>query len=1095
MIDVSTLPTLQAAASKTFTRPPFDHSLTIPEIYAFHALKSPDHPIFIYAEDSAGTNRTIYYPEAYAAIQRGHNIVTCKHEELAQGPKGPNVVGILANIDSITYVTFSVGIMHAGLAAFPISTRNSVVGIAHLIRTTGLRLLFVSPDSAMQRLASDACTLLENEGIDVHILPVPQFNDLYNQDKSCSELAPVRSSPDPVVLILHSSGSTAQPKPVPFLDSNFLKWGLLPYYGEIDMGGMAIAAHSVPIFHAMGAVQIIWTICAGTVMACFRPVSPPIIPTPDIFLREIVATKSQIVFCVPIFVEAWARSPGNIPILRNLSALIYAGAPMTRSVGDQLVAAGINLVPFYGATESGCLTIFCPKSTSTDHWSFFRISPHLTMEMALQDENEDGEIVEPIVISSEVFTPNVINTTYQGRPAYATSDLLLRHPTNKDLYSVYGRVDDQLMLSTGEKTNPVPLETLFLQNKEIAAAIMFGRGRFQNGVLIQPTTPFDPEDEEKLVAYRNLIWPTVEKVNEFAPAHSRLFKEMIMVTNPKKPLEFTPKGTPRRQMIMVTNPKKPLEFTPKGTPRRQVCLKTYEKDINALYEAVKDSSQTDISIPELWTPDNAVAFVSSAVRRVIRQPFAADQDIFQHGCDSLQATWIKNSLLRAVRSSKNKANVHCIPLNFVYAHPSIQQLGDYFWMVLTGTASMNEQSRAAQIETRCLQMQSLVTKNTVEIPTPAWTASPASVDPEIVLLTGSTGRLGCHILKQLMERPDVLKVYALNRPSVTGQTREQRQQEACSRWGIDLQSNFEKVVFLDYDTSKERLGLTDGDYRCLQTTVTTIIHNGWRVDFNIGLGSFENLITGTRRLLDLSLQSTVSNGPKFVFVSSISVFSNIEPGQEAPETSVSPSLAAGFGYGESKWVAEAICAKIGEATSLSVSIVRVGQLSGDRLTGRWNVKEWVPAMIKRGKAVGSLPSRNEYFEHSLTAVTWLPVDDAAKAIVHLLKSPSASPSCSYISLVHPSPVDWNKLFGAAAKSLQLDFIAYEDWLKKLQSHRENLANGAAEAPDDLTEFFLQGNLGDGRFTMDRTLELCPSLRTVEPLEPTDILKYLAFWKF
>lgn len=48
--------------------------------------------------------------------------------------------------------------------------------------------------------------------------------------------------------------------------------------------------------------------------------------------------------------------------------------------------------------------------------------------------------------------------------------------------------------------------------------------------------------------------------------------------------------------------------------------------------------------------------------------------------------------------------------------------------------------------------------------------------------------------------------------------------------------------------------------------------SGWRVDFFIGLGSFEILIAGTRRLLDLALRSSICNGPNFVFVSSISVF-------------------------------------------------------------------------------------------------------------------------------------------------------------------------------------------------------------------------------
>lgn len=35
---------------------------------------------------------------------------------------------------------------------------------------------------------------------------------------------------------------------------------------------------------------------------------------------------------------------------------------------------------------------------------------------------------------------------------------------------------------------------------------MFGRGRFQNGVIIQPKKPFDPAYEAKLEEFRHLIW-------------------------------------------------------------------------------------------------------------------------------------------------------------------------------------------------------------------------------------------------------------------------------------------------------------------------------------------------------------------------------------------------------------------------------------------------------------------------------------------------------------------------------------------------------------------------------------------------------------
>ena len=50
------------------------------------------------------------------------------------------------------------------------------------------------------------------------------------------------------------------------------------------------------------------------------------------------------------------------------------------------------------------------------------------------------------------------------------------------------------------------MEAIIIQDPAIEAALIFGRGRFQNGVLVQPKEPFDPADEGKLVRFRDLVW-------------------------------------------------------------------------------------------------------------------------------------------------------------------------------------------------------------------------------------------------------------------------------------------------------------------------------------------------------------------------------------------------------------------------------------------------------------------------------------------------------------------------------------------------------------------------------------------------------------
>ena len=90
---------------------------------------------------------------------------------------------------------------------------------------------------------------------------------------------------------------------------------------------------------------------------------------------------------------------------------------------------------------------------------------------------------------------------------------------------------------------------------------MFGREREQAGVLVEPSpgNAIDPNDTAALAEFRTKLWcvnlssskrlnersnrPTVEEANAEAPAFARIFKEMIIVTDPKRPFPRSAKNT------------------------------------------------------------------------------------------------------------------------------------------------------------------------------------------------------------------------------------------------------------------------------------------------------------------------------------------------------------------------------------------------------------------------------------------------------------------------------------------------------------------------------------------------------------------------
>lgn len=76
-----------------------------------------------------------------------------------------------------------------------------------------------------------------------------------------------------------------------------------------------------------------------------------------------------------------------------------------------------------------------------------------------------------------------------------------------------------------------------------------------------------------------------------------------------------------------------------------------------------------------------------------------------------------------------------------------------------------------------------------------------------------------------------------------------------------------KVHLLDINMQDTRLGLTEAVYKEIASTLTVIYHLSWRLDFNLSLASFDDLIKGTRNLIDLALVSSAS----IYFASSIPV--------------------------------------------------------------------------------------------------------------------------------------------------------------------------------------------------------------------------------
>ncbi|KAI0033616.1 male sterility protein-domain-containing protein [Vararia minispora EC-137] len=408
--------------------------------------------------------------------------------------------------------------------------------------------------------------------------------------------------------------------------------------------------------------------------------------------------------------------------------------------------------------------------------------------------------------------------------------------------------------------------------------------------------------------------------------------------------------------------------------------------------------------------------------------------------------------------------------------------------------------RQAVLDAKVAAMKEMVAKYSQDIlsfgkpHTPR--TSETSQTGQIVVLTGSTGRLGCHLLAQLAEDPQVKHIYALNREA-SGDVDAlfTRHTMALGEWGLEptlLRSS--KITLLVCNYNQERLGLDEDTYERLAGSATSIIHNAWRLHLKAPLSEFEPLIASLRNIVGLAVRSSRPGGAKIVFVSSVSVLANFTTMSEALERPITdPCIAAAIGYGESKWVAEQLLLTAREVNGIDTTIVRVGQLTGDSRIGAWSTKEWLPGLVAISlKVVGALPDREG-------DINWLPVDVAAKVLVEMMRSNEP-----VLHLVSPRPVACTHIITFFASRLKLPLMPYQGWIERLHTAVKAQAQVQADGSSKkrgagvaltLFELFRDGHLGiDVVLSLERALKASPSLARAKSLDEEDVERYIAYWQ-
>ncbi|KAJ7656866.1 putative aminoadipate reductase [Mycena polygramma] len=1051
--------------------PPLDCSLNFDEIIDQHLSHENRSSAFSYGDETGHITEITHLEFVRAAHRVAHLL-----RPQRGGPEG-QVVAIVALADALIYQTIVAGCIKAGLVPFQISHRNSEAAILHLLSKSGAHRILATKGS-LGRLVDtvEADSAAMNPAYELTIEEIPLLGQLYphlghetTHDNFVPFPGPATRTPlDNVVMYLHSSGSTGFPKCIPETHRNLIHYAALEGVAQSAEISPRHAVGALPAFHTLGMItQLLVPILNGATVCIYPPVSTateyaiPPNPTPESALENAKRANATGITAVPAFLLEW-QSPEHVAYLKTLKFVGYAGGPLAARVGDSLFSQGVNIIPIYGATEFGgpCLVKRRKAEEDAGEWQWLRFSSRVNVRWVPEG---DGTFECQFLTVPETHQLSVENLP--DVKGYSTKDLFERHPTKPDLYRIVGRLDDVLIMANGEKTVPGPMEDIMMASPLIAGAVMFGRERNQVGVLIEPSPhhQVDTEDDHQVAKFRNLIWPVIEEANENAPAFARIYKEMILVTRPGRPMVRAPKGTVIKKSTIAS----------------------YKQEIEELYDTIEASGNaaSDIEPPSSWTARHLETWLQIHATLVADKEIRGGHDLFEQGFDSLNATFLRHRIVGALKTSdddKAKAAAQKISQNFVYAHPSIEELAAAIATSVHGSSDGSDGGQAAIVE-KMIAKYSEGFKALV----PEKTTSAAS--GMVVLLTGSTGGLGSHMLEILLRLPSVQRVYAFNRKGRNSAS--ERQLDAFTDRALDVSLlSSPKLVYLEGDASSADLSLPSEIWTTLRDTLTCIIHNAWNLDFNKSLSSFEPHAKGTRNLIDLALQSPNEAGVRFLFTSSIASAQGWDQklGPFPEELQLDANVAVGNGYGESKYASERILA----ASGLDATSFRIGQVCGSASNGSWSTTDWVPSIVKSSIALGNFPSDPS------SVVAWLSPEAVSHAIVDAALSTEKPPFA--INLVHPRPVPWDRVMSAIAGDAQLPLVSFPEWVEQLQ------ARYTAATPEDLEnipaikllDFFqaVVAGAGNTEFSTLKAQAISEAMKSLEPLTEEDAKQWMHYWR-
>ena len=327
---------------------------------------------------------------------------------------------------------------------------------------------------------------------------------------------------------------------------------------------------------------------------------------------------------------------------------------------------------------------------------------------------------------------------------------------------------------------------------------------------------------------------------------------------------------------------------------------------------------------------------------------------------------------------------------------------------------------------------------------------------QTLFMTGATGFVGAHVLVRLLDEPQGTERVILLVRAATEREGWERIDRALSRYGLmPLDSGWRRRVSVVVGNVAARLlGLTRETFDRIGNEADVVLHAASAVNL---LYPYEVMrqtnVVGTREVIRLA--TTGGKLKPVHYTSTLDVFLNpdLHPAQPAQLVEQPVLSPAGLprGYEVSKWAAETLLTNAAHLFNLRVSVLRIGMVVGDSVTGVGHETDEWHRFLCDAAELGSLPAMD---------LSWraVPVDWLADAVGRLVRDHRAQPARPDIFHLNPiSGLGMDEVARTLGAFLgaPVNLVKPKDWFDQIRNNQDS-------ALYPLLDLFDEGDPDTGR---------------------------------